>query len=770
MASNRAPGVRVKEIDLSEVTVPAGTNVGAVVGRSPYGPSNRRVLAISDKDFAGKFGNPTVGSESYEWPMYSALEYLKASDYLWFTRPATHDDKVGALQFGLEAPSEQSVISTGYDAGATALAETWEFENGYAWQTQKEEAPTTGIFSEPGYEDGNKPNKYWPCENLSGMISISALGASKVSDRLGIIIVTEANTETASLDYTYGYTWAGKYPEKNSNQQPVHYYRINVYLKGEDQTASEAGWNDPDPLKTLVPVESWIVTNDPTAKDASGVSMYVKDVVNGYSNYIYVNTNNNGFNYDSEENAPKFYPSKQYFTEASEVSVASALTLSHVDGTAPAPTVSLTTIAATVSADNTEAEKVLKITANNTIGISGSGWSLDGIQDNKYIKVKKSSTTAYFNIPAGWVDGGTVTSTVILKQILAKSTKDIENVDITATIDTTGDDNLITIAAEDKFETEGSVKKVASWFNFIGKQVLGIPKGVYEVGGAPDGDGIASCLENLYASKEQVTPNILIAPYSNDALVDTVANIASSRRDCIAVVPANGSLTMTDPQTVVEALEKRSALQTSYVCKYIGADLFFDRYTNRNIYLPKVIFAARIIADTVSNSNVWDAPAGINRGAMGTLDQLRVYTEAEIGYLYNSNINASKRVRGSGDYLWGQKTGQVKASALDRINVRNLLLYIENTLEPSLQAYLFEPNTELQRSRVKSGIDQFLETIYAGGGIYTWNTVCDTTNNTPYTIDNNELNIDLYVQPTKTVEFINLNIIVTRTGVSFTEA
>lgn len=320
MASNRAPGVRVKEIDLSEVVVPAGTNVGATIGRTPIGPTNRRVATVSDKDFTSKFGTPVKGTAN-EWPMYSALEYLKASDFLWFVRPATNNDWVGGLQFGTSVPSS---IPT----SPSATPESWECANGAVWQVQKAEAPNVpgGLFTEPDYADGNKPNKYYPAEQLDDqMISITALGASDVSDRLGIIIVTEANTETKGLEYTYGYTWEGKYPEKNNAQQSVHYYRINVYLKGEDQTAEEAGWFGEDPLKNLTPVESWVVTNDPTAKDASGASMYVKDVVNGYSDYIYVNTNGQGFNYEDTADAPRFYGVAETETETeSDPLIASA--------------------------------------------------------------------------------------------------------------------------------------------------------------------------------------------------------------------------------------------------------------------------------------------------------------------------------------------------------------------------------------------------------------------------------------------------------------
>ena len=579
MASYRAPGVQVKEIDISEVAVPAGTNVGALVGRTPRGMTNRRVLTTSNKDFVSKFGAPVYGDE---YPMYTALEYLKESDFLWFTRPATKDDTVGCLFLEGDTLTPSAVP----------------------------EADGDGIFDEDGYEDGNQPNKYWPAEKYGKNkdLCITALGGSKENENIGIVIVTEQDVSTSTMDYTYGYTWEGKYPAKDVNGTENHFYRINVYTKSSDETEEEAGWTSEtaeiNPLKTLTPAESWVVSNNPLAKDYSGNSMYVKDVVNGYSDYIYATTN---------------------------------------------------------------------------------GEAID--------------TSIYDN------------------------------------------------------------------------EVVALGAGSYD---HRTSEGIVSCWTNLYATKEQVTPNILMAPYVgdteiNEALVQAVCEIVTTRRDCFAVVPASG-LNMTKADQIVAYVSGKSYMRNSYCGIYAGADLIFDQYTNRNIYLPKVCFAGRIIVHTFNVANVWDAPAGLNRGAMNTLDQLKVYTEAEIGYMYANGINTSKRVRGAGDFMWGQKTGQVKASALDRINVRNLLLYIENTLDPSLQTYLFDANTDLQQSRAKSGVDQFIETIYAGGGVYAWKTVCDSTNNTPYTIDNHELNIDVYVQPVKSTEYINLNMIVTKTGVSFTEA
>ena len=104
---------------------------------------------------------------------------------------------------------------------------------------------------------------------------------------------------------------------------------------------------------------------------------------------------------------------------------------------------------------------------------------------------------------------------------------------------------------------------------------------------------------------------------------------------------------------------------------------------------------------------------------------------------------------------------------MDRINVRRLLLFIQNSIEPSLLPFLFEPNNDKTRSRVFGVIDGFLSGVAAEDGVVNYQIVVDESNNTPQVIDSNQLNVDIYVQPTKTIEFIQLQTIVTRTGVSF---
>ena len=279
---------------------------------------------------------------------------------------------------------------------------------------------------------------------------------------------------------------------------------------------------------------------------------------------------------------------------------------------------------------------------------------------------------------------------------------------------------------------------------------------------------------DLFAAKEKSQVNILISPdipksTAQIATIKKAGNIASSRQDCMSVGQV-GTVTGSNVSTIVDSeLKQFSFNNPSYTALYAGYTTVYDSYTDKEINLPNAIFAPGIFARTDRVAQTWSAPAGVNRGIIGSaLTQNVVYNEAEVGYLYDNNINPIMYKRGYGYVIWGQKTAQRKKSALDRINVRRLLLYVENSIEPTLVPFLFEANTEKVRDRMTSIVENFMQTVKSGQGVYAFNVVCDETNNTPQIIDQNQLNLDLYVQPTKTAEFIQFKTIVTKTGVSVT--
>jgi len=273
---------------------------------------------------------------------------------------------------------------------------------------------------------------------------------------------------------------------------------------------------------------------------------------------------------------------------------------------------------------------------------------------------------------------------------------------------------------------------------------------------------------SYFTDREKVSVNILLCPDYTTSVKQHVGNIAAARQDCIAVVQTGQRTHNTVAQVL--AAEAYGYDNPSYVATYAGWTQIYDSYNDKKVYVPNAIFGAKLMARTDRVANTWDAPAGTQRGIIGGLDQNVRFSFNQIGQLYDANINAVRNMRGTGDVMWGQKTCQLKKSALDRINVRRLLLYIENSIEPSLVDFLFQPNNESTRLRISNIVDSFLATVKAGGGLNAYSVVCDETNNTPIVIDNNTLKLDIYIQPTKTIENIELSVIITRTGVSFSEA
>ena len=304
--------------------------------------------------------------------------------------------------------------------------------------------------------------------------------------------------------------------------------------------------------------------------------------------------------------------------------------------------------------------------------------------------------------------------------------------------------------------------------------------GVSQLTGGQNGTSAGSLQKtaalDLYADRTKVGLNILFISDEIDSTnaadvsyVQKAGNIAALRQDCIASVQCSSKSDKTR-DLVNAALARFNYNNPSYVAPYVGYDKIYDQYTDSEVFIPRSVAGAVLMARTDRVANVWDAPAGVNRGIIGySIGTNMKLSEADIGSVYDNNGNTSKFVTGYGNVMWGQKTAQKKASALDRINVRRLLLYIENTIEPSLLPFLFENNTDRTRSRVFAIVDQFLATVQAGGGLVAYKVVCDSTNNTPQVIDNNQLNVDIFVQPSKSIEFIQLQTIITPSGVNFNE-
>lgn len=320
------------------------------------------------------------------------------------------------------------------------------------------------------------------------------------------------------------------------------------------------------------------------------------------------------------------------------------------------------------------------------------------------------------------------------------------------------------------------VKNTNSVSNGLAPLSIGQESAVALIGGSNRttalGQGNFQSAWSLFADRNRSTVNILIfadEPTSANvkATQRTVGDIAATRQDCIAVVQANSNVYQSIADMISSTVD--GFKNASYVAIYAGYSLIYDKFNDKNVYIPNAIFGASLMARTDNIANTWDAPAGINRGVIPALDQDRVFTDTEIGMLYKASINCIKKIEGIGLIMWGHATAQRKESALSKINVRRLLLFLENTIEPSLLPFLFEVNNEQNRLRISVITEDFLSSVQAGGGITKFSVICDSTNNTPDVIDSNLLKVDVYIQPARTIEYIKLQTIITKTGVDFSE-
>jgi phage tail sheath protein FI len=179
---------------------------------------------------------------------------------------------------------------------------------------------------------------------------------------------------------------------------------------------------------------------------------------------------------------------------------------------------------------------------------------------------------------------------------------------------------------------------------------------------------------------------------------------------------------------------------------------------------------AGIMARTSINSYPWFSPAGATRGNINNAIKLAYNpSQAQRDELYPKRINPVVFSAGAGIVLFGDKTAQKEASAFDRINVRRLFLTIEGTIERAARSQLFEFNDDLTRTNFLNIVEPYLRDVKAKRGISDFVVICDETNNTPAVIDSNTFKADIFVKPARSINFIGLTFVATRTGISFDE-
>jgi phage tail sheath protein FI len=267
------------------------------------------------------------------------------------------------------------------------------------------------------------------------------------------------------------------------------------------------------------------------------------------------------------------------------------------------------------------------------------------------------------------------------------------------------------------------------------------------------------------------------------ALANKLISVAELRKDAIAFIsPYRGAaLSDTSVQTAVtvrsasditdNVIEFYSPIaSSSYAIFDSGYKYMYDRFSNTFRYVPLNGDIAGLCARNDINNFAWYSPAGTSRGAILNAVKLAYNpTKTQRDKLYSNRVNPVIFSPGAGIILFGDKTGLAKASAFDRINVRRLFVYLENAISQAAKDALFEFNDEITRTNFVNTIEPFLRDVQAKRGIFDYVVICDETNNTAAVIDSNEFIADIYIKPARSINFIGLNFIATKTGVDFEE-
>jgi len=263
------------------------------------------------------------------------------------------------------------------------------------------------------------------------------------------------------------------------------------------------------------------------------------------------------------------------------------------------------------------------------------------------------------------------------------------------------------------------------------------------------------------------------------AKAQAVAAVANSRKDCVAFispwtgtqVATSGGAALTPTQQLANTIDFMDNISSSsYVVLDSGVKYTYDRFNDKYRYVGCNGDVAGACVSTSAILDDWFSPAGLQRGAINNVVKLAFNpNKAQRDDLYTNRINPIVSFPGSGPVLFGDKTGLSSPSAFDRINVRRLFLNVEKRAKGLAESVLFEQNDATTRAGFHASISNYLSEIQARRGLTDYLVICDTTNNTPEVIDRNEFVAELYLKPTRSINFVTVTVTATKTGVDFEE-
>jgi phage tail sheath protein FI len=278
---------------------------------------------------------------------------------------------------------------------------------------------------------------------------------------------------------------------------------------------------------------------------------------------------------------------------------------------------------------------------------------------------------------------------------------------------------------------------------------------------------------DLFKNAESIDISLAVTGTGNSTIATyVISNIAETRKDCVAFIsPPYANVVNNPGSEAAAAVTFRNALtSSSYAVIDSGYKYQYDKYADLYRWIPLNGDIAGLCARTDNERDPWFSPGGMNRGVIKNVVKLAWNpTKTERDTLYVAGINPVVSFPGEGTVLFGDKTMLAKPSAFDRINVRRLFIVLEKAISRAARFSLFEFNDQFTRAQFVAIVEPFLRDVQGRRGISDFKVVCDDTNNTAQVIDSNQFIGDIYIKPARSINFIQLNFVAVRSGVSFNE-
>lgn len=710
-----SPGIIVREVDLTVGRIdPTSDAVGAIVAPFAKGPVDVPVLVENESDLLQNFGEPYSTDKHYE-------HWMVASSYLAYG---------GSLR--------------------VVRSDDTDLKNGFAGAASSIKIKSLDDYNNLGYDENTITDVTVAARNpgsWSNGVKVALIDAK--ADQILVGVSTSAGLPNIAVGYGVTQAISSILPGSGTTST------LDGYLKGVITQIS--GTNAYVKVLSHVSAAGTATTVD---YQPSGVYAFAS------SGSVAIHTAGQSVAAGSTS-----YTAQQDWFDQQTISLSNNTTITW-NNIADRPSTS-----AFAAARNSRFDEIHVVVIDDKGIVSGNA----GTILEKHLNLSKAKD-AEFSVgsPSNW------------RKYLASNSQYIFGGSQPAGIVTTGFSSGFTLATDIGWDQETD----SIIFGATGANTLTLAGGKNYNGGTDitASGSLTSTIGNLstgydlFANSEEYEVDFFLmgsanyAKESAQALANKLISVAEERKDSVAFISPYrlaflndstvGSVTVNSAATITDNVISFYApiTSSSYSVFDSGYKYMYDKFADTFRYVPLNGDIAGVCARTDINNFPWFSPAGTTRGAILNAVKLAYNpSKTQRDRLYSNRINSVIFTPGSGIVLFGDKTGLAKSSAFDRINVRRLFIYLENAISAAAKDQLFEFNDETTRSNFVNIVDPFLRDVQAKRGIQDFRVICDETNNTAAIIDNNEFVADIFIKPARSINFIGLTFVATRSGVSFEE-